>query len=71
MLTSLIIAGSCALLALFGVISVKYLGQNNPVETAVEAVIGDETGSTPNLNAEAASMGITGSAPKGPTAPAA
>lgn len=68
MLTSLIITAACAVLALCGVISVKYLGQDNPVEQVAEDIIGAETGSKPNLDAEAAAAGITGPAPKAPKA---
>lgn len=53
------VAAAVAIAAAIGVISVKYLGTNNPVEKASEAVIQAETGISPNLNQVAAEVHIT------------
>lgn len=64
-----IVTAVCILLAAGGVLSVKFFGTDNPVEQVAEAVIQQETGTKPDLDAEAAALGVKPPA-KGATAPA-
>lgn len=52
-----------AIMAIAGIVSVKYFGDNNPIEKAVEAVIKDETGLSVNLDSSAPSPSSPSNAP--------
>lgn len=67
MLTSLLVAGIVVIASACGIVSYKFWGSNNPIEQVAEDVIQAETGAKPNLDAEAAAIGVKPPA-KGATA---
>lgn len=58
-----IITTICLVLAAGGILSVKFFGNDNPIEQVAESAIQAETGSKPDLDADASALGIKPPAP--------